>query len=52
MTNSSLRERFGLHEKNSAMASRIIKDALKNGVIKPYDPTQGRRNAKYVPTWA
>lgn len=52
MTNGSLRKRFGLDEKNSAMASRIIKDALKDGVIKPYDLAQGKRNAKYVPAWA
>lgn len=52
MTNSSLRKRFGFDKKNSAMASRIIKDALEAGVIKPYDPAQGKRNARYVPAWA
>lgn len=52
LTNASLRERFGFDEKNSSMASRIIRDALNDGVIKPYDPDQGRRNAKYVPIWA
>jgi hypothetical protein len=48
----SLRERFGFEEKNSSMASRIIRDALDAHVIKPYDPDQGKRNAKYVPVWA
>jgi len=52
LTNASLRERFGFEEKNSSMASRIIRDALDDGVIKPYDPGQGKRNAKYVPIWA
>ncbi|MBT8410842.1 MAG: transcriptional regulator [Octadecabacter sp.] len=52
LTNTSLRDRFGFEEKNSSMASRIIRDALDDGVIKPYDPNQGKRNAKYVPIWA
>lgn len=52
MTNTSLRERFGFEEKNSAMASRIIRDALDEHVIKPYDPDQGKRNARYIPVWA
>ena len=37
MTNSSLRERFGIEPKNSAIASRIIKDALEAELIHPYD---------------
>ncbi|WP_454288232.1 ATP-binding protein [Rhizobium arsenicireducens] len=52
MTNTSLRERFGIEEQNAATASRIIRDALDAGVIKPYDPGQGKRNARYVPYWA
>jgi predicted HTH transcriptional regulator len=52
MTNSSLRERFGIEEKNSAIASRIIRDALKDGRVKPYDPEQGKKYAKYLPFWA
>ena len=52
MTNSSLRERFGILEHNSAVASRIIRDALEDGAIKPYDPNQGKRFAKYLPRWA
>ena len=52
MTNSSLRDRFGIDKKNMAIASRIIKDALDEGVIKPLDEEQGRRHAKYVPFWA
>lgn len=52
MTNSSLRERFGIEEKNSAIASRIIRDALEDGCIKPYDPEQGKKYAKYLPFWA
>jgi predicted HTH transcriptional regulator len=53
MTNASLRERFGIDEKNSAMASRIIKETLEEGKIKPIDPDQkSKKHAKYYPFWA
>jgi predicted HTH transcriptional regulator len=52
MTNSSLRERFGIEEHNSAVASRIIRDAVEDKVIKPYDPQQGKKYARYLPWWA
>ena len=49
MTNSSLRKRFGIEVQNSAKASRIIKETQESEVIKPYDPKQGRKHAKYLP---
>ena len=52
MTNSTLRLRLGISEPNKAMASRIIADAVKDGRIKPEDPNQGKKYAKYVPYWA
>lgn len=52
MTNASLRERFGIEEKNAAIASRIIRDTVETGKIKPYDPDQGKKYAKYLPFWA
>lgn len=52
MTNTSLRQRFGIDEKNSATASRIIKDALETKRIKPYDDSASRKYKKYVPHWA
>lgn len=52
MTNTSLRERFGLDEKNSATASRLIKEALEAGAIVPYDANAGRKYMKYLPWWA
>lgn len=52
MTNSSLRERFKVDERNRAIITRIINDALEQGFILPRDPNQGRRHAKYVPFWA
>jgi predicted HTH transcriptional regulator len=52
MTNSSLRERFGIEPHNSAIASRIIAEGIEGDWIKPYDPDQGKKYAKYVPFWA
>lgn len=52
MTNSSLRARFGIEERNSAIASRIIRETMEEQRIKAYDPEQGKRHAKYVPFWA
>jgi len=52
MTNSSLRERFGIEKQNSATASRIIRDAVEDGLVKPFDPEQGKKHAKYLPQWA
>ncbi len=53
MTNTSLRERFRIEDENAAMASRIISETIKAGLIKPRDPdSASRRHAKYVPFWA
>ena len=52
MTNSSLRERFGISQANAAMASRIIREAMEDKLVRPYDPAQGRKYAKYLPFWA
>ena len=52
MTNSTLRERFGIEEKNSATASRLIKEALETGLIIPYDENAGKKFMKYLPWWA
>ncbi|MBF0558573.1 MAG: putative DNA binding domain-containing protein [Nitrospirae bacterium] len=52
MTNSSLRERFGIEEKNSAIASRIIKETLGSRLVRPYDEHMSKKYAKYVPFWA
>ncbi|MDZ7617836.1 MAG: hypothetical protein U1E05_12595 [Patescibacteria group bacterium] len=52
MTNSSLRQRFGIAERNSAMVSRIIREAVEDKLVKPYDPKQGKKYAKYLPFWS
>ena len=53
MTNQSLRNRFKLPESKADAASRIIADAVNDGVIKADDPeSRSRRYAKYIPYWA
>lgn len=53
MTNQSLRDRFKIEDKNAAIASRIIKEALLAKVIKEDDPeSNSRKYKKYVPFWA
>lgn len=53
MTNQSLRDRFKIEDQNAAIASRIIKDALEEGVVKLEDPeSKSRKYAKYIPYWA
>lgn len=49
MGNAPLRERLGIKDSNYPMASRIIKDAVKVGLMKPYD---GSGIASYLPFWA
>ncbi|MCF6345681.1 MAG: putative DNA binding domain-containing protein [Thiomicrorhabdus sp.] len=51
MTNKSLRERFGIEQKNSATVSRIIKDTINAGEIIPHDENASRKYMKYVPCW-
>jgi len=51
MNNSSLRERFGIEEHNKSAISVVIKESIKAGVIKPYDPSVGVRGRRYVPYW-
>ncbi|MCB0082053.1 MAG: transcriptional regulator, partial [Caldilineaceae bacterium] len=52
MTNSSIRERFGIDEHNKAQASRIIKEAVESERILPYDPKAATKLMKYIPFWA
>jgi predicted HTH transcriptional regulator len=53
MTNESLRKRFAIDEKNYSMVSRIIRDTISEGFIKPYDlENKSKKHAKYVPSWA
>jgi len=51
MTNASLRERFAIDVKNSAIALRIIRDTVAAGRIKLYDQEKSRKHTKYIPFW-
>lgn len=53
MTNQSLRTRFNLAERKSAVVSQIISATCDAGLMKP-DSTVGtsRRFARYLPVWA
>lgn len=50
-TNSSIRKRFAIEERNKATASRLLKDAVARGLIAPYDTATAPRLMKYVPFW-
>lgn len=52
MNNASLRERFGIEQKNQAQVSRVIKDTVNAGLIRAYDPDAGTKAMRYVPCWA
>ncbi len=53
MSNSTLRKRFAIEDKNYSIASRIISDTLGEDLIKPSDPTnKSKKQAKYIPFWA
>lgn len=50
MTNSTLRERFGLDKKQHSKASKMISDALEKNLIKPADPeNKSTKHVKYIP---
>ena len=52
LTNTSVRQRFGLPASASSTASRYIREAVEDGAIVPVDPEAGKRHMKYVPSWA
>ena len=52
LTNSSLRERFGLKTSSSGSISRLIRETMQQNLIKPLDPDTAPRYMKYVPVWA
>lgn len=52
MSNTTLRERFSLEDKDYQLASAVISDAIKAGRIVPAEFKQGNKNAKYIPYWA
>ena len=53
MTNATLRKRFGMHDKQASQISRLIKEVIEIGKIKPKDPeSDSKKFALYVPYWA
>ncbi len=52
MTNTSLRERFGIADRNSSLASRLLNEAVDAGLIVVADPEVGTRSRSYLPYWA
>ena len=53
LTNTSLRERFGVKAENSSMISRLVNDAIKANLIKQLDPeNKSRKHSRYQPLWA
>ena len=52
VTNTSVRGRFGIAARNSAQASRLIAEAIDEGVIVPDDPKAALRLKRYAPWWA
>ena len=52
LTNTSLRERFGVEERNKAAVSRYIREAVDAGMIRPVNEDASRKMMKYIPFWA
>lgn len=52
LTNTSLRERFRMPERQRSMISRLIKETLEAGKIKPKDlKNKSAKFAEYIPYW-
>lgn len=53
MTNASLRQRFGMHDKQASQISRLIKECVDLGKIKTKDPdSDSKKFIVYIPYWA
>ena len=52
VTNSSSRQRCGIEERNSAYASRLLNEAIEDGMIVIRDPAVGTKSRSYLPFWA
>ncbi len=52
ISNSDIRDVFGLDEKEKYKSSRVIRDTVDVGLIKPLDAYTAPRYMKYVPHWA
>ena len=52
VTNTTVRKRFGMTQKNRAKASRLLAEALADGKIVPVNPNSSRKFMEYHPYWA
>ena len=52
MTNTALREPFGIADHNAAEASRLLKKAMEDNRIVVEDLVVGTRGRTYLPFWA
>lgn len=52
MTNTSLRRRLGIDDRNIATASRLLGEAVEAGLIAIAYPEAGTRIRSYLPFWA
>lgn len=52
LTNASLRERFGMADSGASQISRLIRECVDNGLIRPVDADAARKKMRYVPAWA
>lgn len=53
ISNTTVRDRFKIKEESYPVASNIISDTLKKGLIKPFDAdNKSKRYMSYVPFWA
>ena len=52
MSNSTMRGRLKVEQQNYALISRIIRDAINVGLVKPFDASTSKRYMQYLPFWA
>lgn len=52
VSNTVIRDRFGISDKNAAKASRIVKETMEAAMIKLADPNAALKSRRYVPYWA
>ena len=52
ITNADIRTLFGLTVGEKAKTSRLIRETVKQGLIKPIDVETAPRYMKYIPFWA
>jgi ATP-dependent DNA helicase RecG len=53
MTNRTLRERFGLGDGPTVVASQVIAATIEAGLIRPDEAVGGsKKYARYLPFWA